>query len=151
MAKRGRECEDAWGGFDTQATVYNPEEEKRYESTVWKYIIGVALAVLALVIYMHAKELNIVNNGTCIVASYYVDNSGNEIVRYSDENNKLYIYNVSGLSAVHEENQIRLYYLENIQDAVSKTKWQLWAAYYAFFGALLGISVWRIIKIYKNH
>lgn len=150
MARRGRECEDAWGGFDTAQTVYDPKEEKRYESLVWKYLAGVALVVCALVFYMHTKELHIINNGTCIVASYDVDSHGNEIVRYSDENEKLYMYNVSGLSAVHEETQICLYYLDNVQDAVSKTKWQLWAVYYLFFGILFGFSVWRIIKINKN-
>ena len=60
------------------------------------------------------------------------------------------MYDVSGMSAVHEDSQIQLYYLENIQDAIPKTKWQQWALYYGFFGILLGISVWRIVKVYKS-
>lgn len=150
MARRWRECEDAWDGFDTQATVYNEKEEKQYEGTVWKYLGIAALVVLALVIYMHSKELHIIHNGTCIVASYKVDSLGKEIVRYYDENNRLYIYDVSGMSAMHGETEIRLYYLENIQEAVPQTKWWLWAMYYGFFAALLSVCVWRLYKIYKG-
>lgn len=150
MARRGRECENAWDGFDTSETVYNEKEEKRYEGTIWKYLAMLALVLLALIIYMHVKELNIINNGVCIVASYDVDSFGNEIVRYCDENNKLYMYDVSGMSASHEDAQIRLYYLENIQDAIPKTKWQLWIMYYSFFGLLLGVCIWRLGKVYKK-
>lgn len=150
MAKRGRECEDAWGGFDGQETVYDPKEERSYESLVWKYIIGIALIALAAVIFLHSKEMKIINNGTCIVASYELDDYGNEVAWYTDEANRHYKYNVSGLSAAHDDAEIKLYYTDNIRDAIPKTKWQLWTGYYAFFGILLGVSLWRIIKVYKS-
>lgn len=150
MARRGRECEDAWGGFDGQETVYDPKEEKSYESLVWKYIIGVAVVALMAVIFLHSKELKVINSGSCIVASYEVDEYGNEFAWYMDEAGRNYKYDVSGLSAAHEETQIELYYVDNIREAIPRTKWQLWAAYYAFFGALLGVSLWRIVKVYKS-
>lgn len=150
MARRGRECEDAWGGFDGQASIYDPKEEKSYESLVWKYIVGIALLALAAVIYMHSRELKVIQNGTCIVASYEPDEYGNEYAWYTDETGKHYKYDVSGLSAAHEGTEIKIYYVDNIREGIPQTKWQLWAAYYTFFGALLGFSVWRIVKIYKN-
>lgn len=149
MVRRGRECEEAWGGFDGQATVYDPKEERSYESLVWKYVMGIALIALVAVIYIHSKELNIINKGTCIEASYEQDEYGNEFAWYTDDKNRYYKYDVSGLNVVHEEKSIELYYVNDVRDAIPRSKWQLWAVYYTFFGTLLGISVWRIIKAYK--
>lgn len=145
-----RENENAWDGFDTRASVYNEKEEKRYEGTIWKYLAMVALVLLGLIIYIHSKELHIINKGKSITASYSVDSKGNEIVKYCDENDKLYLYNISGLSVEHDENLIQLYYLDNVKDAIPKTKWQLWLMYYLVFGTMLSISVWRLRKVYKK-
>ncbi len=148
MKKGHRATENAWEGFDGGEYVYNEAADKKYESRIWKYLAGASGLLMLLIILMHVKELIIVSQGTCIEAAYYKASDGVEIATYIDENEKQYRYDISGMDAVHSENSVRLYYLDDIFNAVPKTEWMLWCKYYLFFGCLGGLSLWRIRKIY---
>lgn len=150
MRNRSAESTNAWDGCGAGENVYNEKEDKRYQSSIWKYLLGVAIFMLAFVIFNHAKELNVIWNGTAIEADYYIDDLGRPMARYYDENEKLYMYQISASRAVHGEDTITMYYFDTPHDAIFKSTWTSWAWYYVIFGVIFAISLWRIIVIYKQ-
>ncbi len=150
MKRRTRECEDAWEGFDGRQYEYNEVEERKYESSVWKYLAVGSILLFLIVIFMHTKELYIILQGECIEAVYYIGSDGSEIAKYESPEGKVYRYNISQMNSVHTKDKIMMYYIDNVQEAIPKTKWTLWCMYYMFFGCLGGLSIWRIRKIYKK-
>ncbi len=150
MKKRYRESEDAWEGFDGREVVYNEKEEKRYESTVWKYLLGLAIIVLIIVVLKHIGEIQLYSQGHCIEAVYVKYENGSEVARYVDADNKLHIFDITGMNSVHDREMVKLYYEENMRDAKPLTRWTEWALYYTFFGLMLLISIWRLRKVYKR-
>lgn len=150
MRTRSAEAANPWDGCGTGENVYNEKEDKRYQSSIWKYLFGVAALMLAFVIFNHGRELNVIWNGTSIEAEYYLGDSGRPMARYYDENGQLYIYQISATRAVHGENTITMYYTDTPRDAIFASTWISWAGYYVFFGVILAISLWRIIIIYKK-
>ncbi len=150
MKKHYREAQDAWEGFDGGEYVYNEKAEKRYESSVWRFLAGAAILMLCFVIFMQAKELVIITTGNRIEAAYSESLNGAETAKYVDTNGKIHLYDVTGLNSVHTEEEIILYYVENIDEAIPKTSWKQWIVYYSFFAVVGGISIWRLRKIYKK-
>lgn len=150
MRQRESEYSNMWDGFDKAEYHYDEKKEKRYQSSIWKYLFALASIMLILTSYKFIEELNFIINGSSFVASYDVDNDGAEIVRYFDEDKNFYMFNVTGLNAVHEETTIKMYYLDDMNEAVPRTVWWLWFFYYAFFGIIFGISLWKIILIYRK-
>ncbi len=150
MKKQYRESEDAWEGFDGREVVYNEKEEKKYESTVWKYLLGVAIIMLLIVVFKHVEEIRLYTKGHCIEAVYMKNGNGTEVARYINEDNRLQIFDITGMNAVHDGERVKLYYMENINTATPMTRWTEWALYYIFFGVLLCVSLWRIFRVYKK-
>lgn len=123
------------------------QDEKSFAARIWWVLWIVALLALAYSIYHHTRSFNLVHNGTCIEAEYYVYN-GEEIARYTDENNRHYSYNLSGLDAIHEENTVKLYYIDRIQLAEPRRDPKIWIFSYLGFGAAIVFCSYKLVKIY---
>lgn len=150
MRNYSAEATNAWDGCGTGENIYNEKEDKHYQSSIWKFLLGLGAFMLAFVIFNHAKELNVIWNGTSIEASYYTDSTGRATARYYDENDKLYTYQISASRAVHGKDTITMYYLDTPGNAIYESTWTSWSLYYLVFGTIFAISLWRIIVIYKK-
>lgn len=138
----------AWEGFDGQETVYDEKKAKRHEASIWFYLLGFSLLILVIIIHNHMSEIITIQNGTCIEAKYSVMGNGNEVATYYDDDGKPHFFNISGMNAVHDGSTVKLYYMDDINEAITKAPWYERLFHYSFFGVIFGISLWRILKIY---
>lgn len=127
--------------------VETEQQEKSYEARIWWALWGVALMAMAYTAWHQAHEYDLVHNGLCIEAEYYIYN-GQELAKYCDENNRWHFYNVSGFDAIHDENTIKLYYKENINLAEPHRHPWIWIFSYLLFGAIFSGCSLRLRKIY---
>lgn len=125
------------------------QEERSFDARIWWTLWIVALLVLAYTVYHHSHSFNLVHNGNCIEAEYYVYN-GQEMARYYDENNRYYAFNLSGLDPIHEENTVKLYYKDNLRLAEPRRDPKIWIYSYLGFGAGFAFCSYKLIKIYRK-
>lgn len=147
-AERDASQYQAWEGFDGQEITYDEKKEKRHEASLWFYLMGAAVVILCVVLHHHISEIVTVHTGTCIEAEYSVLGNGNEVATYYDAEGKAHFFNISGMNAKLEGETVRLYYTDNIRDAITRVPWHERLFHYSFFGVIFGISLWRILKIY---
>ena len=85
--------------------------------------------------------------GNYIDAEYYEYNQ-HRLARYCDQDGVIHNYELDSYTPVLNGEIVRLYYKDNIDKAVPANTWYYWTRYYIFFGVMLGISLWRLIRIY---
>ena len=129
---------------------YDKKAEQRYESRIWKCLLGVAILVFASTLWLHIQEVQVIYNGSMIECAYYVDDRGVGNASYYDEEDKLYTFKITDQRFVHSEDSVKMYYVDNISDAIPKTSIMVWLGYYAFFGILTALCIWRIKVIYSK-
>ncbi len=130
--------------------VQTEQQEKSYEARIWWALWAIALIALAYTVWHQVREYDLVHNGQCIEAEYYVYN-GQELAKYLDQDNRYHSYNVSGFDAVHDEQTIKLYYKDNINFAEPRRRFRSWLfSYLLFVPAFAGCSL-RLHKIYRKN
>lgn len=146
-----RDTADEWEGFDAAGTVYNDKEEKKYQRTVWLVLAILAGGILISLVCRHIGDLRLIGSANMIEAKYE-ERGAQRIAEYTDENGRVYKYAL-GAYAAHDGDSIRLYYGEDIRQAVPVSSWGWWIFQYLFFGAVFGVSLWRLVRIYhpKRH
>ncbi len=137
-------------GYLGASVYYDKKAEQRYESRIWKCLLGVAMLVLAFTLWLHIREVQVIHNGSMIECAYYVDDRGVGNASYYDEEDRLYTFKFTGQKFVHSDDSVEMYYVGNISDAIPKTSIMVWIGYYAFFGILAAICIWRIKVIYSK-
>ena len=149
-AERDASHYQPWEGFDGQEITYDEKKEKRHEASIWFYLLGFSLIILCIILRNHVGEIITVYTGTCIEAKYAVSGNGNEVATYYDEEGTPHFYNISGMNARIDGATVKLYYRDNINEAITIAPWheRLW--HYSIFGVIFGISLWRILKIYRK-
>lgn len=125
------------------------QEEISYEARIWWALWAVALVVLLYTAYHHSREYDLVHNGQCIEAEYYVF-EGREKAKYWDENNNLYMYDLSGMDAVHGEDTVLLYYKEVVALAEPHRDIRVWLYPYLFSGFAISVFSWILYRIYHR-
>lgn len=150
MRERDASRHQAWEGFDGQEMIYDEKKEKRHEASIWFYLMGFSLIILGIIMYNHISEIITIHNGTCIEAKFSVMGNGSEVATYYDADGRPHFYDVSGMNAEHDGTTIKLYYRDNINDALPKSAWYERIWHYSFFGVIFGISLWRILKLYRK-
>lgn len=130
-------------------TVESEKDEQSYEARVWWMFLAVAVIVLSYTIWHHYRNLDLVQNGTCIVAEYFVHNNQPQ-ARYQDESGHINIFNLSSLSAEHDENTVKLYYKDNIKFAEPKRELKSWIISYGIFGLMFVGCSFKLYTIYKK-
>jgi len=128
------------------------EEVKSFDARIWWAFWIIALIVLIYTAWHQYREYDLVHNGNCIIAEYTVYND-QELATYYDETGRVAArYNISGLSAVHENDTIKMYYKTNINAAEPHRSVQTWLISYAIFGTAFVLCSIKLRKIYKeNH
>lgn len=130
-------------------TVETEKDEKSYEARIWWTFWGISLIVLVYTAYHQIREYDLVHNGQCIEAEYYIYH-GQELARYVDENGGYHSYNVDGRAAIHGENTILLYYKTDLSAAEPHIHPWIWIRSYILFGLLLVVSTLLLRKIYRE-
>lgn len=129
--------------------VETEQQTKSYEARIWWVFWGVALVVLAYTVYHQVREYDLVHNGQCIEAEYYIYN-GKEMARYYDEDNHYHAYDVSGRDAIHDENTIKLYYKTSIAAAEPHIHPKVWIFSYVLFGTAFVLCSLKLHQIYHR-
>lgn len=130
-------------------TVESEKDEQSYEARIWWMFLVVALIVLSYTIWHHYLNYNLVQNGTCIEAQYFVQ-SNQAQARYQDEAGQIYTYNLSSLNADHDEDTVKLYYVTDIRHAEPKRALKSWLFSYLFFGLMFVGCSFKLYTIYKK-
>lgn len=125
------------------------QDDKSFDARIWWVFWIVALVVILYTVYHHSRSWDLVHNGNCIEAEYFVYN-GQEMARYYDESNRYYSYNLSGLDPIHEENTIKLYYKDNLRLAEPRRNPKIWIFSYLGFGAGFAFCSYTLVKIYRQ-
>lgn len=142
-----------WDGFDNGQVVYDDRKEKQYHSRIWMILLIIAGAMILSLFWRLGEDLVYKTRGTAIVAEYEKD-ATKSYARYYDENRKLYTYNMSDFFAPKPQgDRITLYYLSDLEEARPMSRASVWISYFAFFGAIFGICLWRLYRIWhpKSH
>lgn len=143
----GEYVRDEWDGFDTANHVYDDKKEKSFQSRIWVCIAIIMGLVLLFVTSNLITEIKVLTQGTEIVAQF--DDKWS-IAKYIDENGNSYSYDLSSYYPKHEGTVVSLYYIDDIYKAIPQNTLSSWLVNYTLFGAIFGLCVWRIVKIYKN-
>lgn len=125
------------------------KDQRSYDSRIWWALWAIALIVLIFSVWHNLRKYDLIKNGNCIEADYYTYN-GQELARYTDENNHYYTFNVSGLSTVHSEDKVLLYYKDRINLAEPETDFRLFLSCYIGFGLAFILISYKLVKIYKK-
>lgn len=138
---------DLMDGFDAGEYVFDERAEKRYHARIWIVIAACMAAGLLWGIFLHVKEISLKLHGNCIIAEYDAEKMH---ARYQDENGRVYLYGLGSYYPAYEGDSVRLYYRQNINDAVPATAPVFWLEAYALLGGIMGFCIWRIVRIYKK-
>ena len=130
-------------------TVETEKDEQSFEARIWWAFWIIALIVIAYTVYHQCRNYDMMHNGTCIEAEYFVYN-GQEIARYRDDTGNIVSFNLSGLNAVHDEDTIKLYYKDRINFAEPQRETMVWVKSYVIFGLGLLFCSWKLKKIYSR-
>lgn len=126
-------------------TIETEQQKRSYAARIWWVFWGVAFIALVYTVWHQVREYDLVHNGQCIEAEYYIYN-GNEYARFIDENNRYRILGLGGFDAVHGEDTVNLYYKTRPSLAEPHRDPRAWLFAYVLFGPLF---VWCSIKLYK--
>lgn len=138
---------NSWEGFDGSQIVYDDAKEKKYQRTIWLVLAVIAGLIFISLLVKHTNEFSMKTKGNYIDAEYYEYNQ-HHLARYCDQDGVIHNYELDSYTPVLDGETVRLYYKENIDKAVPANTWYYWTRYYIFFGVMLGISLWRLIRIY---
>lgn len=149
MSKDYMDKRNAYDGFDNSCSVhsYDEKKEKWYEASIWVCIAVISGMILLYTIVEHSCEIYRMYWGKCVEAYYDEDR---RIAVYTDQEGKEYKLTLGSYEPVYEGNTVKLYYTESIINARPANTMISWLRYYAFFGTLFGLSIWRIVKTYKK-
>jgi len=125
------------------------KDQRSYDARIWWALWAIALLVLIFTVWHTVRQRDLIRNGNCIEADYYTYN-GQELARYIDPEGRIYSFNVSGLSTVHLENTVLLYYKDQISLAEPQINPKLFLACYIGFGLALVLISCKLVKIYKS-
>lgn len=140
---RVHEENNSWDGFDKSEQVYDARKEKSDQNRIWYVLLGVASLCLLILLGNHVKELKLLFGGQFIQAEYY-EGSSQVVAMYNTEDGKRYVWDLTGFRTNVENGIVRLYYKEQIGEAIPLTIWWMWVLYYGVFGSMAGICIWRI-------
>ncbi len=138
---------DDMEGFDGRAVVYNPEEEKKYHSTIWKVLAVVFLITILTTIVLHVDDLKLYYKGNTIDGEY--DQFRNVVAFKNEKGDWRYYSPVGGLP---EGTKVAtLYYVDDINVAKTLTTTSFWVYSYAASLVGSGFCLYKIYKIYRKH
>lgn len=124
-------------------------QERSYEARIWWALWGIALVVLIFTVWHQILEFDLIRNGHCFEAEFYISN-GKELARYRDENNRYRIHNISSLYTLHEENTIKMYYKDDIEQAQPRMHPGVWIIAYLLFGSMFVGCSFKLRRIYRE-
>lgn len=134
-------------GFDGSEIVYDEKAEKSYHARIWWALFIAATLIFLRGVTFHIDEVKLVKTGNMIVANY---NDTTAQAFYIEDNGTYHQYDVSGYSAAHEENQIKLYYEDEIAYALPARETGFWIKTYLFFGGAMLFTGYKLWKVYKG-
>lgn len=113
---------------------------------IWFILAVISFIILVSLVFAHINEMIAVKLGHRIEAEYY-EEGGGIYARYYDEDEKFYTYNLTSYYPIHDNDRVTLYYTTRIDEAEPANTLVSWLKFYAFFGCIFGVSMWRINKV----
>lgn len=119
---------------------------KRMLNSLWIVLAVVSFTMFIGTAFGHMNELGMVQWGNSIVADYYEEGIY-AYAEYTDEDGVLHKYNLSGHTPILDGDKVTLYYTTSLDDVTPRNTLTSFLIYYLVFGALFGVSMWRIRKM----
>lgn len=129
--------------------VETAKDEQSYEARVWWVFWIIALIVIIYTAWHQYRNYDLVHNGKCVEAQYYVYNE-QEQARFKDENGNWVNKSLEGLNAIHDEDTVLVYYKDYMSLAEPKRDPKAWLYSYLIFVPLLAGTTWKLVTIYKK-
>ena len=126
---------------------YEDRSEKWYQASVWFVLLIVSIVMLSYLIYHQAQELNLLLNGNRMELLY---DDRLMIAQGYGEDGRWHMYDMENYYPSVRNGQVYLYYTDDIDKARPMTAWPALLLNYSIFGGLFGISLWRMIRIYRD-
>lgn len=124
-------------------------KKTKYINTLWLVATVMSFFLLIGTAFGHMDEISLKQLAHSLEADY-IDDGNNRYADYYDENNELHRYNLNSHSPIHNGDKITLYYAADIDEAVPEnTPWS-WLFYYAVYGGIFGVSMWKVKKIARS-
>lgn len=121
-----------------------------YEEHAFMRFMQIILVACALVfvwgVYSHIKQINLVNNGTAVLAEVYTY-TGGERISFVAEDGKTYGNNISGMFLPEHDNTLMVYYIDNPANAMPLTDVKFSLAIYAVSIAGIAFALWQMKRI----
>lgn len=121
-------------------------KRQRQINTIWLVLAVVSFFLLVGTAFGHMDEISLRQWGHSFEA-HYIDDGTNVYAEYYDENNVLHTFNLNGHDPVHNGDKITMYYATSIDEATPENTLSSQLIYYAVFGALFVVSMWKIKKV----
>lgn len=138
---------DLLDGFDGRELVYDEKKEKSYHARIWWFLFAAAVLILLRGVTFHINEIKMKNSWNEIEATYY-ETTAQAV--YIEENGAYHQYDISGFSAEHDGDTIKLYYEDQIGYAEPVHEASFWGQTYLIFGLATLFIAWRLWVIYKK-
>lgn len=119
---------------------------KRMLNTLWIILMVVSFVTLIGTLFGHMQELGAVQWGHSIVADYK-EEGGRVYAEYYDESGQQYLYNLAGHDPIVDGDKVTLYYTTSLKEVTPKNTLSSYLGYYVVFGALFGVSMYKIRKM----
>lgn len=119
------------------------KKQKKAKGGIWVITAIVSFLLLASFVFNHINEISIKKLGHEIEAEYTEE--GRKITAvYIGEAGETHTFDLSSYYPVHDGDRITLYYLLNVDEARPANTLVSWIGYYAFFGLVFALSLWRL-------
>ncbi|MGN0376749.1 MAG: hypothetical protein ACI4ED_03860 [Suilimivivens sp.] len=128
-----------------KTNVQNEGGEKKV-NLIWIILAVISFLFLTGTALGHIDELSLRSWGHSFEAKY-IDDGTNVYAEYVDENDELHTFNLNGHSPIYDGDKIIMYYEYNVDEAIPQNTLSSWLLYYAIYGVVFVLSMWRIRKV----
>lgn len=124
-------------------------KKRRIMNTIWLVLAVVSFFSLIGTAFGHMSEISARQWGHSFEADYIEDEQGVR-AEYLDENGELHSFNLNGHDPVHTDGKVMMYYTTDMDGATPENKLSSQLVYYVLFGAVFGVSMWKVKKMTKG-
>lgn len=128
---------------------FDYEQEEKAFMGFMKMIFIICALIFVWNAYSHFKQINLVENGTGVLASVYTY-TGGERISFVAEDGKTYGNNISGMFLPEHDDTLMVYYIDNPATAMPLTADRFFYILYAVTIAGMGLSGWQLHRMKES-
>ncbi len=142
-----RRVSENWDGFDSREHPYDEKKEQSFQAGIWIFLAVVFSGIILFITSNVINDLKMKREGTCVLAEYDEDSNR---ASFRDDKDLFHTLNMVYFDdfKVTEDGKVKLYYMDDPNDATPLSSYGEYFKHYILYGALLALCIWRILAAY---